>query len=131
MRLAPETKIYSFQEAQKKLLSFSEEYDTWYAGVYESGTDNHSINLDLTEKDAKPIVLLLDSYDNVDWIINNIANTKIAYIAYSSYKTGTSVTGDISPEQVIQLTRERFPWNTLWSQTATGRLTTIAKAIIS
>ena len=50
MRLAPETKIYSFQEAQKKITSFSEEYDTWYAGVYESGTDNHSINLDLTEK---------------------------------------------------------------------------------
>ena len=109
MRLAPETKIYSFQEAQKKITSFSEEYDTWYAGVYESGTDNHSINLDLTEKAAKPIVLLLDSYDNVDWIINNIANTKIAYIAYSSYKTGTSVTGDISPEQVIQLTRGTFP----------------------
>ena len=82
MRLAPETKIYSFQEAQKKITSFSEEYDTLYAGVYEGGADNHSINLDLTEKAAKPIVLLLDSYDNVDWIINNIANTKIAYIAY-------------------------------------------------
>ncbi|MBF7074191.1 hypothetical protein ISG33_12345 [Glaciecola sp. MH2013] len=63
--------------------------------VYESAAMNAEIRLDL-DKSKEPLVLFLNSYNPVRWIISNVHANNIEAIVYQSFQPGTHVIGDIS-----------------------------------
>lgn len=89
-------KLYSASEIQKELRQkTSKNSVVVFAGAYESKRKDQSITLKLA-KNTKPIVLVLNSYDAVRWIIKNPYKVKIEAIVYAAYKPGIEITGDIA-----------------------------------
>lgn len=94
--MQPKTKTYNQQELKAALSKHtSKNSEVMFAGVYESSEKDQSIELILA-KHKKPIVLVLSSYDAVNWKIKNTKNVKIEAIIYSAYKPGVEVKGDFS-----------------------------------
>lgn len=89
-------KLYSISEIQKELQNkTSKSSVVVFAGAYESKRKDQSITLKIA-KNKKPIILVLNSYDAVRWIIKNPYKVKIEAIVYAAYKPGIEITGDIS-----------------------------------
>ena len=93
--MQPKTKTYNQQELKAALSKHtSKDSEVMFAGVYESSEKDQSIEL-ILGKHEKPIVLVLSSYDAVNWKIKNTKNIKIEAIIYSAYKPGVEVKGDL------------------------------------
>ncbi|WP_310441979.1 hypothetical protein [Sulfurimonas sp.] len=89
-------KVFTSNEIKKELNEHtSKNSEVVFVGAYESSKKDQSITLKIA-KHSKPIVLVLNSYDSVEWIIQNPQNVKIEAVIYSAYKSGVEVSGDIS-----------------------------------
>lgn len=62
----------------------------YYAGVYESGAKDTSLKLSLPRTD-KPVILLLSSYEAIDWRIASPGNVQA--VVLSSYAPGSRISG--------------------------------------
>lgn len=88
-------KIYSIDEIQKELRQkTSKNSVVVFAGAYESKRKDQSITLELA-KSKNPVVLVLNSYEAVKWIIKNPYKVKVEAIVYSGYQPGIEIGGDI------------------------------------
>lgn len=109
MNIEKEIKTFSLAEAQNELGQVSEDYDLWYVGIYESKRTNRNATV-FIQKQSRPVVLVLSSYSQVNWIIKNQAGAKILYILHSSYAPGTSVTAANYSGKTIKLKRNSLPY---------------------
>lgn len=92
----------SDSELKKRLVdSIKEEYEVYFAGVYESASRDLSTRLDIQQTE-KPIVLFLSSYSAVKWFISNPYRVDIKAIIYGSHKPGVEVKGDL-PDSALLL----------------------------
>jgi len=73
--------------------------DVHYAGVYESSAKDLTIKLNVV-RSGKPVVLVLNSYDSVSWVVNEAAPGNVRAIIYSSSKPGSDVSG-VDPRKVL------------------------------
>ncbi len=64
----------------------------WYAGAYESGNNNSSLNVVLKKSD-KPVVLFLSSYRAVYWNITPAYSGQVLAVYVDSYEPQSTVTG--------------------------------------
>ena len=95
VNLKEKEKIYTQDEINKELQkSSSKNSVVLYAGVYESKNKDQSITLKMA-KSSQPVILMLDSYEPVEWRIKNPYNVKIEAIIYSSHQSGVEIKGDI------------------------------------
>ncbi|MFT7859672.1 MAG: hypothetical protein ABXS93_01920 [Sulfurimonas sp.] len=86
-------KLYSIGEIQKELQQkTSKNSVVVFAGAYESKRKDQSITLKLA-RSKKPVVLVLNSYDAVRWIIKNPYKVKLQAIVYAAHKPGVEISG--------------------------------------
>lgn len=91
---------YTKDEIQQLLAEgISEDYEFLYVVTYSNSSPDNTITLDIKEN-KKPIVLVLTSYEAVNWKISNPFNADIRAIVYGSDKMGTTVKGDITPSAI-------------------------------
>ena len=65
---------------------------TYYVGIYESNTDDHSVLIELNKTDGnEEVILFLSSYGAVNWKIKNDNKVKLKSVVYNSYKDGSTV----------------------------------------
>lgn len=96
-------KLFSIGEIQKELLKKSSKNSVIvFAGAYESKRKDQSITVKVA-KNKNPIVMVLNSYDAVRWIIQNPYKVKIEAIVFSGHKPGIEVVGDIASIPVYQV----------------------------
>jgi hypothetical protein len=89
-------KIYSEKELKEALSKLtSKNSEVLVASVYESRAKDQSIELILA-KHTKPVILVLNAYDTVEWRIKNAYKTKIEAVIYGAHKPGTQISGDLS-----------------------------------
>ena len=86
----------------RKVLRYlhSTDINVWLTSVYEQRDSNHAITLNIKKSD-KPVVLLLESYRPVTWIIQNPYHTKIEAVILHSRKTISTLKGDIEQKRVF------------------------------
>lgn len=82
----------------------------YYAGVYESGAKDTSLRL-LLPQTGKPVILLLSSYEAIDWKITSPDNVQA--VVLSSYTPGSRVSG-VEAKNLIQLKE----WSGIYRPTA-------------
>lgn len=88
-------KTYTRDEIRQNLAKLtSKNSEVLFAGVYESSEKDQSIEL-ILNKNKKPVILVLSSYDAVNWVIKNRYMTKVEAIVYTAYKPGVEISGDI------------------------------------
>jgi hypothetical protein len=63
-----------------------------FVGVYESSARDMSVTLGLQPTDA-PVVLVLSSYDSVNWVVEPGAAASVKAVVFSSLKPGSAVHG--------------------------------------
>lgn len=91
-----QNKLYSIKELKKELKNtMSKKSDILFVGAYTSDNKDQSITLKIA-KMKNPVVLILNSYDSVDWIIKNPHKVVIEAIIYHAYKPGVDIKGDIT-----------------------------------
>ena len=72
----------------------------WLVSAYEAKKSSGQIDVVL-EKSSKPVVLLLQSYEVVDWKIHNPHGNKIeAVVVGKAIGPGSSVEGDIQNNEI-------------------------------
>jgi len=99
---------YTFTWVARELQSLDRNnFDIWFAWVYESWNANNDITLEIPRYN-RPIVLMLNSYDSVNWLIENPFNTQIEAIIYSSYTSWVNIEGAIWQAKLFQ-TSDSFP----------------------
>ena len=86
----------------RKVLEYlrSTDIDVWLTSVYEQRDYNSAITLHVKKSD-KPVILLLESYRKVTWVIENPYNTKIEAVLLHSRKSVSSVKGEIEQKRVF------------------------------
>lgn len=91
-------------EETKNILSktVSGQYEFHYASLYKSAEPDKTTILNI-EKSTKQVVLVLSSYQPINWYISNPFNTKIGAIIYGSYDGGSKLSGETSSIGQIQL----------------------------
>ncbi len=92
------------KELQKQI---SGKYAVYYAGVYESKSQDLGIDVNVGRIDG-PMVLFLSSYSTINWNINNTHKADIKAIVYGSYSPGTRVTGDIPASALLLNSKKRL-----------------------
>lgn len=70
------------------------QYTPYFVGVYESSSSNIPITLQI-DKTSNPVVLFLNSYENVRWNISNPFKVDIRAIVYGSTQHGSTITGEM------------------------------------
>lgn len=95
-------KIYNKVELQKELKKYStKKAQLIFVSVSKSADKkNQSVVLKIA-KSSKPIILAINSYHSVNWVIKNPHKVKIQAIVYASRKIGTSFSGDIKKSTPI------------------------------
>lgn len=61
-----------------------------YVGVYESGSQDNAISLDLSPSSV-PVILVLNSYSAVRWVVNNPDRVDVRAVVYSAYSPGSRI----------------------------------------
>ncbi|WP_321779493.1 hypothetical protein [Sulfurimonas sp.] len=89
-------KKYSSRELKKELKKYNlKDSQVLFVGAYKSDTKSQSTILKIA-KSSKPIILVLNSYHSIEWIIKNPYKVKIKAVVYSSRHSGVVIKGDIS-----------------------------------
>lgn len=70
------------------------DYDVYHASVHSVPTGIVALDVGL-KKSHGPVVLVLGSFEAVDWVINNQYGADIRAILYASRRFGSSLSGDI------------------------------------
>jgi hypothetical protein len=95
VNLIEKEKIYTQEEINKELQKNSSKNSVvLFGGVYESKNKDQSITLKMA-KFSQPVILILDSYQSIEWRIKNPYHVKIEAIIYSSHQSGVEIKGDI------------------------------------
>lgn len=99
INIRPVNKLYSYNDLIMKLPSDNyAEY--WLVSAYEAKKSSGQIDVVL-EKSSKPVVLLLQSYEVVDWEIHNPHGNKIeAVVIGKAIGPGSSAMGDIQHNEI-------------------------------
>ena len=106
--IAPEKKTYGAAEIKRLLAEHtSKQSKVLYAGVYESRNKEQTVTLKLA-KSTVPVVLVLSSYDAVEWIVKNPHRVKIEAVVYGAYKPGVEVEGDLPKGTPVWAAESRF-----------------------
>ena len=74
------------------------DHNVYHVAVYNAPSRILTLNVDLKKSDG-PVVLVLSSYEAIDWVINNLHGAEIRAIVYgaSEYgQSGSSLAGDIT-----------------------------------
>lgn len=101
-------KVHTIKEVKQILADkSSKKSKVLHVGVYESRKKDQSIDL-LLEKQDDPVVLLLSSYESVEWVIQNPHKVKIEAIIYSSHRPGVEIKGEIPKDIPIIAYAKRF-----------------------
>ncbi len=88
-------KVYTATDIREELKKHtSQDSKVVLVGAYNSKNKNNEITLKIA-KSPTPIILLLNSYDSIQWNIKNPYNVKIEAIVYSAYKPGVEIKGDV------------------------------------
>jgi hypothetical protein len=89
---------------RKKLASVASGAKALYVGVYESRNKGKNIPLRL-KKSATPVVLVLNSYDSVDWELSPEDAARIRAVVVASAKPGSTVKGFGDRKRIFYLRR--------------------------
>lgn len=99
INIRPIQKRYSRRDIIKKLQS-NNSYETWLISTYSAKNNNGNVDVKL-KKSTKPIILLLQSYDVINWKIHNPHGNKIeAIVVGGAIGPGSSVEGEIQKENI-------------------------------
>ena len=109
--IMPYHKRYNLKELKTKL-SLGKDINVWYAGIYESSSKDHSVEVNLKKSD-KPVVILLQSYETTKWKINNKFNDKISAIIVGESKPGSQVIANI-PKSLIYFSNFKLGYSELY-----------------
>ncbi len=85
----------------------SGQYSFNFAGVYRSSSKDMAVVLNI-DKLSKPIVLVLSSYEAINWRISNPYMTEIRAVVYASYSPCTTISGDLSSSTLLLPSRRRI-----------------------
>lgn len=92
--------LYTISELEEIISPQSE--DIWYAGVYESYSNENQMEL-IIEKDSDSTSLILWSYEPIIWNINNSKWANIREILIQSYEPGSAVIGDVKGVPIYKI----------------------------
>ena len=84
-----------------------EDYKFLYVFQHQSRTSARMTLLNL-HKTSGPVVLMLDSYDVINWQVLNPHHVDIRAVVVASYKQGSSVRGEIPPSAMTLQSRDRI-----------------------
>ena len=103
MIFTPKQKIYSLDEV-KSILDNQEPLDAWYVYGY-----NENPVLTVSSATKRKTVLLLESYEPNQWVIENAIKGNIEYILYHSHEDGSTVSSDLSNQNILQVEEGVIP----------------------
>lgn len=91
LTISDEVRDYTLSELTNELAGVvSGETQVYFAGVYDSSRMDNSVDVTLKSTTA-PVVLFLNSYDAVKWVLTNPNNVNIEAVIYQSYTPGARV----------------------------------------
>jgi hypothetical protein len=99
--------VYNGDQVFGKVRAIGGDVAVWYVGAYESANADRVIHLEIG-KSPIPVVLILSAYSQVYWDIDNQNGTNIAYVLYDGGRLGSTVTGSVPSERVLQIEEGRF-----------------------
>ncbi len=101
-------KRYKDSELKNKITSLNlGDYEFQYVSVYESDGQADTTQINVSRRN-KPVVLVLNSYESVNWKINNPHNTTIAAVLHGSYKGGSTAYGDLTDTTPVLMKARHF-----------------------
>lgn len=103
MNVEKQKKIYSYDEARAAVLSTGNSYDVWYVNSY-----NENPVLQIPNRATRPTIIVLDSYEPLQWKIVNAKANNIAYVLYHSFTPGATVTTDLESSHILPIQKDVF-----------------------
>lgn len=103
------TQTYNLQESADLVNKNLSDYNLFYVGAYESNDRNGKITLNITDQN-KPVVLLISSYEPINWEIIGSGTSQIKYIIYNSYLPRSSFSGNTKDIKFLAISDKDLPY---------------------
>jgi hypothetical protein len=100
---------YNLQQSADLVNKNLSDYNLFYVGAYESNDRNGDITLNMTDQN-KPAVLLVSSYEAINWNIIGSGASQVKYIIYNSYSPKSSFSGNTKDIKFLPISDRDLPY---------------------